>query len=138
MSVPTVILSSAVPFAVSTDGVTYKNIVCKKTSGLTINSTIIKDETDCGVLISTGANDVTFTGEFILNTTPNGATEWGSDAVIGWITNNTLVYVKFTSGSLYYRQMAGYFSQYSETLEQGGKVAATMTFNGTGTIDITA
>lgn len=138
MSVPSVILSSAVPIAASIDGVTYKSVVCKKQSGLSINNTLVKDETDCGVLVSLGASDVSFTGEFVLNTTPNGASEWGSDSVIGWAVNKTLVYLKFTSGSLYYRQIAGYFSQYGEALVQGGKVTATFTFNGTGDIDITA
>jgi hypothetical protein len=138
MSNPTPILASAVPIAISTDGITYKNVVCKKLSGLTINNTLVKDETDCGTLISTGASDISFTGEFILNTTPNGASEWGSDKVIEWVTSKTLIYIKFTSGSLYYRQMQGYLSQYGETLAQGGKVSATFTFNGSGDIDITA
>lgn len=138
MSAVTPILSSAVPMAISTDGITYKNVVCKMTWGLTINNTLVKDETDCGVLASLGASDVGFTAEFILNTTPNGASEWGSDDVIGWAVNKTLIYIKTTSGSLYYRQMAGYLSAYTESAPQGGKIRATFTFNGSGTLDITA
>lgn len=139
MSVPTPILSSAVPFAISKDsGVTYKNVVCKKTSGLTINNTLVEEETDCGVLTGLGASKVSFNVEFVLNTTPNGATEWSSDEVINMANDKTLVTVKTTSGSLYYRSMSGYFSNYQETLAQGGMVSATATFNGTGLLDTSA
>lgn len=138
MSVPTYILSSAVPFAISTDGVTYKNVVCKKTWGYTGSAEITKEPTDCGVLKAPGAIDESFNFELILNITPNGATEWGSDAIMNFFQAKTLLYVKVTVGSVtYYRQGQGYIANYTETAAQAGMIAATGTFELYGTLDTT-
>lgn len=138
MSVPTPILSSAVPFAISTDGVTYKQVVCKKTCGYTGTTNVAKEETDCGVLKAPGAIDENFNFEFVLNTTPNGATEWGSDSVMNFFQAKTLLYVKVTVGSVtYYRQGQGYITNYTETANQNGMITATGTFELSGTLDTT-
>jgi hypothetical protein len=135
MSVPTPILSSAVPFAISSNlGVTYKNVVCKKTWGYTGAATLAEEETDCGVLTGVGAIKDSFNFEFVLNTTPNGATEWGSNDVMNFFQARTLLYVKVTNGATYIRTLAGYISNYTETAAQGGMINATGTFNGTGTL----
>lgn len=136
MSVPTTIASSAVPFAISTDGgVTFKNVVCKKTWNIALSNTLVEEETDCGTLTETGATKVAFGFEFVLNTTPNGATEWGSDDVMNMANNKTTIVVKTTNGSTFYRSMSGKISAYNETAPQGGMVNATGTFNGSGTLD---
>lgn len=136
MSVPTPIASSAVPFAISTDaGVTFKNVVCKKTWNLTLDNTLVQEETDCGVLTETGASNVTFGFEFVLNTTPNGATEWGSDDVMNMANDKTTIVVKTTNGSTYYRSMSGKITNYQESAPQGGMVNATGTFTGSGILD---
>lgn len=139
MSVPTAILSSAVPFAISSDaGVTYKNVVCKKTWGYTGTTNVAKEETDCDVLKAPGAIDQSFNFEFVLNTTPNGATEWGSDNIMNFFQAKTLLYVKVTTGGVaYYRSGAGYITNYTETAAQGGMIVATGTFEVSGTLDTT-
>lgn len=138
MSVPTAILSNAVPFAISNDdGVTFKNVVCKKTWGYTGSATLVEEETDCDTLTAVGAIKNTFNFEFILNTTPNGASEWGSDDVMGFFQNKTQIVVKTTNGTTYYRSIAGYISNYTESAPQGGMITATGTFNGSGALDIT-
>lgn len=140
MSNPTPILASAVPFAISTtsDTTGFKNVVCKKTWGLKVDNTLVQEETDCGVISSLGASKISFDFEFILNTTPNGATEWGSDDVMNMANNKTLIYVKTTSGAAYYREIAGYISNYEETAAQGGVINAKGTFQGTGILDTSA
>lgn len=138
MSNPTKIASSAVPFAISSDGITYKNVVCKKVWNLSSDVEISAEETDCGRLTSVGTPGWTFDAEFVLNTTPNGATEWGYDALFAFHNAGTLIYVKTTSGSSYYRQGQGYITSWKETANQGGMVTAQITFTGDGTLDITA
>jgi hypothetical protein len=122
----------------STDDVTYKNVVCKKLWNLNIEKVVTQEDSDCATHTEVGATRFTFDFEFILNTTPNGATEWGSDAVIGWTNNGTLVYFKITSGSTYFRSASGYITNYVESAPQGGLVTATGTVTGTGTLDTTA
>ena len=138
MSNPTTVAARNTPFAISTDDSTYKNVVCKKLWNLNIDKTVTEEETDCGVMTEVGASKVTFDFEFVLNTTPNGATEWGSDAVIGFTEAGTLIYVKTTSGSTYFRKISGYITNYRESAPQGGLITASGTFTGTGTLDYTA
>jgi hypothetical protein len=138
MSNPTTVAARSVPVAISTDGVTYKNAVCKKLWNLTLEKVTTEEESDCGTHAEVGATKITVDFEFILNTTPNGATEWGSDSVINWADAGTLVYIKLTSGSTYFRSVSGYFTNYTEAAPQGGLVAATVSFKGTGTIDTSA
>jgi hypothetical protein len=138
MSVPTSILSSAVPFAVSADGgVTFKFAVCKKTWGYTGSATLVEEETDCDVLTAVGAIKNSFTLELVLNTTPNGSTELASDALMNYFQNKTQLVVKLSNGSTFYRSIAAYISAYAENAPQGGMVNATVTFNGSGTLDTT-
>lgn len=139
MSVPSPILSSAVPVMISSDsGVTYKMVVCKKLWGYTGSATLVEEETDCDVLTAVGAIKNSFNFEFLLNTTPNGASELGSDAIMNFFQAKTLLYFKVTSGSAFYRSAAGYISNYTESAPQGGMVTATGTFNVTGSLDTTA
>lgn len=139
MSVPTPIASRSVPFAISNDaGVSFKNVVCKKTWGWTGETTLVQEETDCDTLTEVGANKVSFNAEFVLNSTPNGATEWGADDVAGFWLNKTSIVVKLTDGANYYRSVSGYITNYQEQAPQGGMVNATITFTGSGTLDITA
>jgi hypothetical protein len=136
MSVPTTILSSAVPFAISTDGgVTFKNVVCKKTWNMAGTATVIEEETDCDTLVAVGSIKTDFGFEFVLNTTPNGATEWSADNVANMFFNKTSLVVKLSNGTTYYRSASGYFSAYNESAPQGGMVNGTGTFKVSGSVD---
>lgn len=134
MSSPTTIQANTVPFALSTNDTTYKNIVCKKTWNWNMDATTAQEETDCGVLTGVGAIKISFDFEFVLNTTPNGASEWSSDEILTLFLANTLAYVKTTNGSTYFRKISGYFTSYKESAPQGGFITATGTFTGTGTL----
>lgn len=138
MSNPTYLQSSTVPFALSSDGNTYKNVVCKKTWDWNFEKTVVEDESDCGpaIGVNTASTKTTFNFEFLLNTTPNN-TDWVYDSVFSLFDAGTLVYVK-TTGSGYYRQGSGYFTNLKETAALNGLVTITGTFRGTSSIDITA
>ena len=49
MSNPTTVAARSVPFAVSSDGNTYKNVVCKKAWNLNVDIPVTQEESDCSV-----------------------------------------------------------------------------------------
>lgn len=137
MSNPTALESRNVPFAVSTDGNTYKNLVCKRTWGVSIEPQFTQEDSDCGVLTAVGASPRwSFSFEIIMNTTPNGATELSANEMAGYANSGTLLYVKLVSTGVYYRQGSGYITAYEESAPINGFVTATGTFTGTGTLDL--
>lgn len=137
MSVPTYLQSRAVPFALSIDGITYKNVVCKKLWGLGIEKTVVQDENDCGIATSVG-NATKFSPNFeiVLNTTPD-SNQFSANDIAGFANLGTLVYFKLTDGAGYYRQGSGYITSYNESAPFGGTVSATGTITGDGVLDTT-
>lgn len=134
MSALTPIQARNVPFAVGTDGVTYKNLVCKKLWGLTLTPTIVEEETDCGIAVGSGAVKFQFNFEIVMNTTISGATEISANTMMGYANNGTLIYVLLQSSTDYIRRGSGYISNYQESAPQGGFITATGTITGNGTI----
>lgn len=139
MSATSPILANSTPFMISNDGgVTFKNVVCKKTFSFSGTAEVAKETTDCGVFKAPGAIDQNFPFEFLLNKTPNGASEWGSDAIMGFFQSGTLLTVKVTDSDGYFRSASGYITAYSETAPQGGMISGSGTFDVSGTLDYTA
>lgn len=136
MSTPTTLQGKLVPMAISTDGVTYKNVVCKKTTTLALDSPITTEETDCGPLVSLGTVNWSFQFEGIYNSAFAGATEMSSNEIATLANNQSLVYVKVQSGAIY-RQGAGYLSNFGETYNANALVGFTCTFTGQGILDLT-
>jgi hypothetical protein len=133
MSALTPVQAKNVPFAMGTDGIIYKNVVCKKLSGITLTPTIAEEETDCGPATGVGAVKATFNVEIVLNTTPNGATEISANEVFIWANAGTLVYM-LMSASGYIRRASGYISNLQESLPQGGFVTSTFTVTVNGLV----
>jgi len=127
------IQSANVPFAIGTDGITYKNVVCKRLWGLTLTPTITEEETDCGIAVGVGAVKFQFNFEFVMTTTPAG-TEISANTVFGYANNATLVYVLLQQGSNYIRRGSGYISNYQESAPLNGVITATGTITGQGTL----
>jgi hypothetical protein len=136
MSNPTVLQSRNVPLAFSSDGLTYKTVVCKKSFDVNIDPSLTTEESDCGVHSAPGATRWSFGFEIIMNTTPNGSTELSANTIAGWANSGTLVYAKLISSGAYYRQGQGYITNYKESAPQSGFVTATGTFVGDNTLDI--
>lgn len=139
MSTPTTVQSNLVPVAVSTDGSTYKNVVCKKSWNFTGTTPTNIEQTDCGPLVGLGANEWSVQIEGVLNTTPNGATEVSLKEFLDYWVNQTLVYVKMlypsNTGSNFYIQGSGYITSYSAVNVVGNLITFTATISGNGTVD---
>ena len=84
MSTPTTVQSNLIPIAISSDDVTYKNIVCKKAWNFNGDTTTTEDESDCGPHVGLGANKWTFDFTALLNTTPDGGTQVSAGTMLGY------------------------------------------------------
>lgn len=141
MSTPTTVQSNLVPFAISTDDVTYKNVVCKKSWNFNGTTQTTTENTDCGPLIAVGSNEFTFDFEMVLNTTPNGATEMSAKDVLTIWNNQTYSYVKVLypaiTGTSFFIMGGGYITSFKLTNQVGNLMTFTGTFSGNGAVDIT-
>lgn len=141
MSTPTVVQSNLVPFALSTDDNTYKNVVCKKAWSFNGDTPTKTDESDCGVHIGLGANTWSFDFEILLNTTPDGSTEMSAKDVLALWNGQTVTYVKVqypaNNGASFFITGSGYITKFTLTNTVGSLITFTGTFTGNGTVDIT-
>lgn len=140
MSNPTVLASKDIPVMIGTDGVSYKKVVCKKAWNLSIDPQITEEDSDCGTLVAPGSVKWSVDLEFIMNLTPNGATEIGVNEMAGYANNGTTVYMNLQYpdgvGTSVYRQGQGLISAYKEAAPVNGLVTVTCTFKGSGTLDL--
>lgn len=141
MSTPTTLQSNLIPFALSTDDITYKNVVCKKAWNFNGTTPTNIEQTDCGPLVALGSNQWTFDFQMVLNTTPNGATEMSAKDVLTLWNNQTYCYAKVLypagTGANFYIQGAGYISNFKLANQVGNLMTFDGTFSGNGTVDIT-
>lgn len=141
MSTPTTLQSNLVPFKLSTDDITYKNVVCKKAWSFNGTTPTNIEETDCGPLVGLGTNNWSFDFEMVLNTTPNGSTEMSAKDVLSIWNNQTAAYAKVLypdpGGTTFYLQGSGYITNFVLQNTVGNLMTFTGTFSGQGTVDIT-
>lgn len=137
MSAQTVLTSISVPFALSIDGgITFKNVVCKKLWGMTIDGQPIEEATDCGNLVAAGVAKFSFNVEYVLNMTPSGASEWTADQVANFGALGTNLYAKVKFSTIYIRSGNGLITNLKEDAPQNGMIQGTFTFTGNGAISI--
>jgi len=136
MSTPTTLQGKLVPLAISIDNITYKNVVCKKAANLKVDSAVNKEDTDCGSFAGLGAVNWSVDIEGLANLTPNGATELSYNELLGYVNNQTLVYVKILYSPYVYRQGAGYLSNYDETFQTNNLVSFKATFTNNGALSL--
>jgi hypothetical protein len=140
MSTPTTIQSNLVPFALSTDGSTYKNVVCKKSWNFNGTTATNVEETDCGPLVGLGSNNFTFDFEMVLNTTPDSDQMSAKDVLTIW-NSQTLSYAKVLypspGGGNFFIQGSGYITSFVLQNTVGNLMTFTGTFSGNGTVDVT-
>lgn len=141
MSVPTTIQSNQVPLAISADGITYKNVVCKRAWNFNGTTAVNSEETDCGIDKGLGAIDWNMDFEGVLNTTPTSSTEASATVVIGYWLNQTLIYVKTQTGNglggNMYIQGQAYITDFKVSNQVGNLQAFSFTAAGVGVPDIT-
>ena len=136
----TTIQSNLVPIKLSTDGTTYKTVVCKKSWSFTGSSSVTEEETDCGTLTGLGAYKWSFDLEGVLNSTP-ASTETSVEDMLGWSSGQTLLYVKaeypVAAGTDFYMQGTCYLTDFKVTNSVGSLMTFTGTLKGTAALDIT-
>lgn len=141
MSTPTTLQSNLIPLAYSSDNSTYKNITCKKAWNFNGDTTVTKDETDCGPHTGLGANNWTVDVTGLVNTTPNGATEISAAELLTAWANQALGYVKMLypspGGGNLYIQGPAYITSYKITNQVGNLLEFSATFTGNAAVDIT-
>lgn len=143
MSTPTPLQAKLVPMALSIDGVTYKNVVCKRTANFTGTTPTNREDTDCGNFVALGANEWSFDFEGVFNTQIE-ATEYSAQEILNFWQSQQSLHVKVqyptsgTPGSNLYLQGAGYLTGTGVGLSTGSLVTFTFTFTGTGDVDIAA
>lgn len=140
MSTPTTIQANLVPFALSSDNITYKNVVCKKSWNFNGTTATNVEETDCGPLVGLGSNAFTFDFEMVLNTTPDSDQMSAKDVLALW-NNQTSSYAKVLypnpGGTNFFIQGSGYITSFVLQNTVGSLMTFTGTFSGNGTVDIT-
>lgn len=139
MSTPTTIQSNLVPFALSTDNITYKNVVCKKAWNFKGSTPTNIEETDCGPLVGLGSNNFSWDFQGVLNTTPDGATQMSAKDVLEIWNNQTACYAKTlypsNTGANFYLQGAGFITSFEIVDQVGNLITFNATFSGNGTVD---
>lgn len=136
MSTPTTIQARLVPFSLSLDGVTYKNVVCKKAWNFSGDNTINQEESDCATHTSLGANKWSFDFELIMNTTPSTATEMSGQEILSYWQTKQRLYVKVLYSTSFLISGEGYLNV-KVSAPQGGLLAVSGTFTGDGDVDVT-
>lgn len=141
MSTPTGIQSNLVPVTVSTDGVTYKSIVCKKAGNFNGTTPTNVEQTDCGPMVGLGSNEWSVDIEGVLNTTPAGSTEVSAKELLDYWNDQTSIYIKMqyptSTGANFYIQGEGYITSMKIGVQVGQLVNFSATFSGNGTVDNT-
>ena len=140
MSTPTTVQSNLIPLAISTDGSTYYNIVCKKAWNFNGDTTTTSDESDCGVHTGLGANKWTFDFTALMNITPDADQKSAKDLLAYWAAQ-TLLYIKAlyptSTGANMYVQGQAYLTSFKLTNQVGSLQEFSGTFTGTNDIDVT-
>lgn len=142
--VVTTIQGSAVPFAISTDsGTSYLTVVCNKAWGLTVDTTVNEDESDCGRHVGLGTVKGSFSIEGLYNTTPE-ATEMSGEILLGLAVNKTSFLFKVQSptsgspGADLSLMGTGYLTNYQITKATNSLISFSGTIIVDGNLDITA
>lgn len=141
MSVPTTLQSRLIPMALSTDGITYRNVVCKRTMNFTGSTPTNQEDTDCDTFTALGSNTWSFDFEGVFNLTPD-SNQYSAKEILDFWNNQTVLYVKVqyptsggSTGTNLYLQGQGYLTGTGISTQTGNLVAFTFTFSGNGALD---
>jgi hypothetical protein len=139
MSTPTTVQSNLIPFALSTDNVTYKNVVCKKAWNFKGTTPTSIEQTDCGPLTGIGSNEWSFDFQAVFNTAFAGATEMGLKEILTIWNNQTYSYAKVIcpnpGGTQFFIQGAGYITSFDVANQVGNLITFNGTFSGNGAVN---
>lgn len=137
----TAIQSSSVPFYVSTDGSSWKMIVCKRGITFNGNTPVTTEDTDCGPIIGIASNQWSFDVDVVVNLTPDIGTQESYEQLLAWWDAQTLLYVRWaypdSGGTDFFHKGQAYITNITSQVQQGNAMNAQLTFSGQGAIDVT-
>jgi hypothetical protein len=126
----------------STDGSTYKTLVCTSDWTLTGSATVTKDDTFCGVFSTPGTPSFQVSANAVAETAPS-STQVSYEDVLSWFANNTLIYFRVqdpkvtSAGTNFYTQFSCYITGVTQTFASADVIKFSLTAESTGTIDVT-
>ena len=140
------ILASNQPLEIDVaGGSSFKSLIClsSKTVSGTVNVT--EEETDCGILTSTGSVKFTFSADAVCETAPGGSELSHSELIVPFV-NKTLVTVRFQNpivvgssiGTEHYISCSARITQLDITGASADYLKFSVTLVSDGPIDITA
>lgn len=127
------------PLELSTDGTTWKTLVCLTSTGTNMSRDVTRTETFCGISVSLGQLQVTVPFSAICESAPT-VTQVTYKDMLGYMNAGTLLYWRIYNGN----SGANFFTSgqaYVTTLDQASEAGSTINFSGqldmTGSLDIT-
>lgn len=124
----------------STDGTTWKTLVCVNDWDNTGSSTITTEDTFCGTITSTGTPSFKGTANAVCETAPTTSQVSYEDA-LGWFTGSTLLYFRVqspaNSGTEFYTKYQCYITNCGLKFAATDVVKFTIEWTSTGAIDVT-
>lgn len=131
----TTILTKDITFKIGTASGNTNELVCRKLFNVTLDKTLVQDESICGVHTAVGgATKWSFDYELIFDADPSGSDISGTD-VAQWCNNGTKVFVEIGNTN-YNRSGYGYLTNVKEAAPLNGFLSATGTFTGDGDVSI--
>ena len=122
---------------ISTDGTTYKNLVCEIGNKLSKNRAVQQVATKCDsgtIAVGLGAKSYSIDFTAVVETAPTTLTQVSYKDLTGWFESGTYLYVKIenpSDGSAIYEQGRAYLTK----LELDNQVQGVSQFSGTFTVD---
>ena len=134
----TALQSSSVPFYVSTNGSTWKMIVCKKSVTFKGTTPVNTEDTDCGPIVGIASNQWTIDIDAVVNTTPDIGTQESYEQILKWWNLQTLLYIRWdypdSAGTDFKHEGQAYITSITGQVAQGAAMNFQATFSGQGAI----
>ena len=127
----------------STDGTTWKTLVCTTDWELTGSNTVNKEDTFCGQVVGVGTPGFSGSANAVAETAPTSGSQVSYEDVLGWFVNSTSIYFRTqdpasgSPGTNFYTQFACYVTGLTQSFATADVIKFSIEWESTGTIDIT-
>jgi len=138
----TAVQSSAVPFYLSGDGITYKMLVCKTALTFNLTKQINIEQTDCGGIAGVSSPEWNFDIDAVANMTPDAGSAVSYEDILSWTNTDPAVvlYCRWnhpdSAGTNFKHQGQCYLTNLRAGVQQGNAMNFTVTVTGTGVLTI--
>lgn len=138
----TTVTSALAPLSLSADAITYKTVICRKTSNVNFSRAVTREDSDCGSFAATGALQWGGSYEGIVSITPTGASEMSYEDLLGFMVSGATLYVKDqyptsgTPGTDWYTQGQVVLTNLAKQNENGKNITFSFSFENNGDPDI--